>query len=100
MRVITVRHFRDFCRKHPRAKQALLAWEEEARAASWKTPQDIKAHFGTASFLPNKRVVFNIKGNEYRLVVSVAYAFQAIYIEFIGTHADYDAIDPQTVEMR
>jgi mRNA interferase HigB len=99
MRVIALKHIRDFCQKHPRAEQSLLAWAEEARRASWQTPQDIKQHYRTASFLGHNRVVFNIKGNEYRLVVAVAYRVQAVYIKFIGTHAAYDAIDALTVEM-
>ena len=70
-----------------------------ANAAKWKTPQDIKAAFASASFVGSNRVVFNIKGNDYRLVVSVAYRFQAVYVKFIGTHAEYDLIDAETVEM-
>jgi len=99
MRVIALKHIRDFCHEHPRASQALLSWAEEARHASWRTPHDIKQHYRTASFLGNNRVVFNIKGNEYRLVVAVAYRFHAVYVKFIGTHAAYDAIDALTVEI-
>ena len=98
MRVIALKHIRDFCKQHPRAAQPLLAWAEEARHASWRTPQDIKQHYRSASFIGNNRVVFNIKGNANRLVVAVAIRFQAVYIKFIGTHAAYDAIDAETVE--
>jgi mRNA interferase HigB len=97
--VIALKHIRDFCQTHPRAAPSLLAWAEEARYASWRTPQDIKQRYRTASFLGNNRVVFNIKGNDYRLVIAIAYRFQAVYIKFIGTHAAYDAIDAETVEM-
>ncbi len=62
-------------------------------------PADVKAQFRSASILKNRRVVFNIKGNDYRLVVSVAYKFGAIYIKFIGTHAQYDAVDAETIEL-
>ena len=62
-------------------------------------PADIKAQFRSASILKNGRVVFNIKGNDYRLVVSVAYKFGAIYIKFIGTHSQYDAVDAETIEL-
>ena len=62
-------------------------------------PADIKAQFRSASILKNRRVVFNIKGNDYRLVVSVAYKFGAIYIKFIGTHSQYDAVDAETIEL-
>ena len=99
MRVIALKHIRDFCLKHPQAAQALMAWAQEARNARWSKPQDIKQRYSSASFLGGNRVVFNIKGNEYRLVVAVAYRFQAIYVKFVGTHAAYNAIDAETVEM-
>jgi len=99
MRVIALKNIREFCAEQPAAAPALKAWTAEARNASWKTPQDIKARYGSASFLKGNRVVFNLKGNEYRLVVAVAYRFEAVYIKFIGTHAQYDAIDAQTIEM-
>jgi mRNA interferase HigB len=98
MRVIALKNLRQFCQAHPQAAPAVLAWAEEARTASWQTPQDIKDRYRSASFLPNNRVVFNLKGNEYRLVAAVAYRFQAVYVKFIGTHAEYDAIDAATVE--
>ncbi|ROZ76476.1 type II toxin-antitoxin system HigB family toxin [Ramlibacter sp. WS9] len=99
MRVIALKNIRDFCERHPPASEALKAWTEEARTASWKTPQDIKNRYSSASFLRGNRVVFNIKGNEYRLIVAVAYRFEAVYIKFIGTHAQYDAVDAETIEM-
>ena len=99
MRVIALKHLRDFCLKHPDAANAVRAWAEEARTASWKLPQDIKNHYASASFLKGNRVVFNLRGNEYRLVVAVAYRFEAVYIKFIGTHAQYDLIDAASIEM-
>ena len=99
MRVIALKNLRDFCLRHADAGPALKAWTQEARSASWKTPQDIKLRYANASFLGRNRVVFNIKGNDYRLVVAVAYRFEAVYVKFIGTHAQYDAIDAATVEM-
>lgn len=99
MRVIAVRNLRDFWKKHPAAKGALLAWLHEAKAAQWRSPADIKARYPTASVLKSRRVVFNIKGNEYRLVAAVAYRFGAVYIKFVGSHAQYDAIDADFVEM-
>ncbi len=80
------------------AEQPLKAWFEEASKASWKQPSDIKAQYRSASILKNRRVVFNIKGNEYRLVVAVAYRLQIVYVKFIGTHQQYDAIDAHTIE--
>lgn len=99
MRVITLSPIREFCRKHPQAAQSVLTWCEDAHHSNWRTPQDIKDHYRSASFVGRNRVVFNIKGNEYRLVVAVAYRFRAVYIKFIGTHSAYDAIDAATVEM-
>ncbi|HSX93186.1 MAG TPA: type II toxin-antitoxin system HigB family toxin [Hydrogenophaga sp.] len=101
MRVIAISTLKDFWEKaeHRDAEQALKAWLEEAQAASWHQPADIKAQFRSASVLRNRRVVFNIKGNDYRLVVAVAYRFQAVYVKFVGTHAQYDAIDVNAVEI-
>lgn len=99
MRVIALKHIRDFYRHRPDAAPAFKAWTKEARRASWKSPQDIKQRYANASFLKGNRVVFNLKGNDYRLVVAVAYRFEAVYIKFIGTHSEYDAIDAATVEM-
>jgi mRNA interferase HigB len=100
MRVISKVALVDFWSRHPASQQPLQDWYQEATAALWKTPQDIKARYGSASFLGHNRVVFNIKGNEYRLVVAVAYRFAAIYVKFVGTHAQYDAIQALTVELK
>lgn len=99
MRLIAVKALRDFWTRHPAAEQPLRAWVDEVRNADWRRPSDIKAQYGNASVLKNRRVVFNIKGNDYRLVVAVAYRLQVVYVKFIGTHAQYDAIDAETVEM-
>ena len=99
MRVIAVKHIQKFCRANPLAAQAFMTWVDEARTIRWRTPQDIKNRYPSASFIGKNRVVFNIKGNEYRLVVAVAYLPQIVYIKFIGTHAQYDRIDAATVQM-
>lgn len=101
MRVIAVSTLKAFWEQsaHRDAEQPLKAWLEEAQAGNWQQPADIKAQFRSASVLGIRRVVFNIKGNHYRLVVAVAYRFQAVYVKFVGTHAQYDAIDVDTVEM-
>lgn len=98
MRIVAVGTLRDFWARHPDAEQPLRAWYDEARHAGWATPQDLRDHYASASFVGTNRVVFNIKGNQYRLVVAVAWRFQAVYIKFVGTHADYDRIDAATVE--
>ena len=99
MRIIATSHLKAFWEKHPDAEQPLLAWADEARKATWSSPADIKEQFRNASILKSRRVVFNIKGNDYRLVAAVAYRFGAVYIKFIGTHKQYDAVDANTVEM-
>ncbi|WP_283434010.1 type II toxin-antitoxin system HigB family toxin [Neorhodopirellula lusitana] len=82
---------------NPRADQALKAWYAEAKSASWSQPADVKAAYGNASILKDGRVVFNICGNEFRLVAWINYEFFTIYIRFIGTHREYDQIDAQTI---
>jgi mRNA interferase HigB len=98
MRVIAKATLSEFWSKHPASQQALRTWYEDASHAQWRTPQDIKARYASASFVSANRVVFNIKGNDYRLVVAVAYRFSALYVKFVGTHAQYDAIDATIVE--
>ncbi len=90
----TVRAFAD---AHADARQPLFAWFAEVDEASWNAPDDIKTRFPSASFLAGDRVVFNIKGNKYRVVVAIKYEFFAVYIRFIGTHAEYGEIDAATV---
>lgn len=80
-------------------KQALLSWIDETRHACWTQPSEIKAQFRNASVLKNRRVVFNIKGNDFRLIVAVAYQVSIVYVMFIGTHGEYDRVDADTVEM-
>jgi mRNA interferase HigB len=98
MKVVALATLRRFWERHPDAEQPLTALHDEARHAFWNTPQDIKRHYASASFVGRNRVVFNIKDNDYRLIVAVAYRFQAVYIKFAGTHAQYDRIDAATVE--
>lgn len=98
MRIIAVSHLREFWIRYPDAEQPLKSWADEVKKALWNQPSDIKAQYRSASILKNRRVVFNIKGNDYRLVASVAYRYQAVYIKFIGTHAEYDAVDAETIE--
>ncbi len=97
MRIIARRTLRDFWEKHPDAEHALRAWYQDARHAEWKTPQDIRHVYVTASIIAHNRVVFNIRGNTYRLVTAINYAFGIIYIRFIGTHTEYDQIDATTI---
>ena len=79
------------------AREPILAWYRHALKADWATPVEVKADFGQASILQDGRVVFNIAGNKYRLVVWINYAYRVVYIRFLGTHAQYDQIDAQTI---
>ena len=79
------------------ARSALSAWFAEVERSSWTRPEDVKRRYASASLLKGDRVVFNVKGNKYRIVVAIRYEFHAVYIRFIGTHAEYDAIDAETV---
>jgi mRNA interferase HigB len=82
---------------HADARQPLFAWFAAVEAARWAGPDDIKVHHPSASVLAGNRVVFNIKGNKYRVIVAVKYEFFAVYIRFIGTHAEYDSINAATI---
>lgn len=97
MRVFNRSTVRAFADEHADARQALFAWFAEVERADWTSPDDIKAQYASASFLAGNRVVFNVKGNKYRIVVAVKYEFSVVYIRFIGTHAEYDEIDATTV---
>jgi mRNA interferase HigB len=97
MRVIARRALREFWGRHPDAEQPLKIWFKAARTAKWRSPQDIKDLYRSASVLKDGRVVFNIAGNKYRLVVQINYDYAVLYIRFIGTHRDYDSIDVQEV---
>ena len=98
MRIVAFKTLRDFGQQHPAAEQALWAWHDQVVKANWQQPADIKAQYGNASILKNRRVVFNIKGNEYRLVAALAYNVGLVLVKFIGTHKACDAIDAETVE--
>ena len=99
MRIISRRTLKEFWEQsaYVDSEQALEAWFDEARQASWKTPSDIKAQYKSASILKDSRVVFNIHGNKYRLIVKINYDFSVIYIRFVGTHKQYDKIDANEV---
>ncbi len=97
MRIISKSTLKDFWEIESEAQSELEAWYAEAKHATWVTPADVKAKYGKASILKDGRVVFNICGNKYRLVVWINYAFFTVYIRFAGTHEEYDEIDAQTI---
>lgn len=97
MRVIAKKILRQFWEVHDDAEEPLKTWYKEVFQASWTHPADIKAAFSKASILKGGRVVFNICGNKYRLVVDINYARKWVFIRFIGTHSDYDKIDANII---
>lgn len=97
MNVISKKTLVLFFEKHPNAKSALEAWHAEARKAQWQTPDDIKKEYVSAFFLKDNRVVFNIKGNDYRLIVHIDYTRHIVRVKFVGTHAEYDKINAEEI---
>ena len=97
MRIIAISTLRAFWAKQADAQTPLKAWYALASRSQWKSPSDIKAAYRNASFTANNRVIFNIKGNDYRLVVLVRYDKGLLFVKFVGTHAQYDKIDASTV---
>lgn len=97
MRIIAISTLRAFWIKHPEAQTPLQAWYALASRGDWKSPSDIKNAYRNASFTANNRVVFNIKGNDYRLVVLVRYDKRLLFVKFVGTHAQYDKINVSAV---
>ena len=97
MRIIAIGTLKTFWAKHPQAETPLRTWYAEASRANWPTPNAIKAAYRDASFIGNKRVIFNIKGNDYRLVVAVHYDKRRMFIRFVGAHSEYDKIDAATI---
>ncbi len=97
MRVISRKKLKAFWEVQRRAEKPLRAWFHEAKIAHWKNYQDIKQSFPSADVLPGNRVIFDIKGNDYRLIVKIHYNTAIVFIRFVGTHGDYDAINPATI---
>lgn len=97
MRVISKRTLQDFWNIHPDAMNPLAEWYAEVSKVLWQSPQDIKARYKSASFLCDNRVVFNIAGNKYRLIVKVNYPYNTVYVRFVGTHAEYDKINAEEI---
>lgn len=97
MRVIKKRTLQEFWQKNPDSKKSLEAWFTEAKVAPWQTSAEIKEQYGSASILKDSRVVFNIHGNKYRLIVRINYPYSVVYIRFIGTDREYDRIDAEDI---
>jgi mRNA interferase HigB len=98
MQIIAKRTLRQFWERHPRAEIPIKNWYQIVAKAEWRTPADVKRMLGTTvDFIGDNRLIFDIGGNKYRLVVHVAYAFRRVLIKFVGTHAEYDEIDPEVI---
>lgn len=97
MRIIALKTLKEFWTDTPDSEEALKAWYAEAEKATWKDPAEVKEKYRSASILKDSRVVFNICGNKYRLIVKINYSFGIVYIRFIGTHKQYDKINAETI---
>ena len=97
MRIIAKKTIREFWESHPDSEQSLKSWYQEVSRAEWKNPRQVKQHFSAASIIGEKRVVFNICGNRYRLITHINYLRQWVFIRFIGTHNEYDKIDAEKI---
>ena len=97
MRIVAKKTLRDFWNKHNDCEEQLKTWYNETNKTNWKNPNELKKDYPSASILENNRIVFNIKGNKYRLVVKINYEYQIMWIRFIGTHAGYDKIDSNKI---
>jgi mRNA interferase HigB len=91
------RTLREYEEKYPNAKPQLWAWREDTLLAEWQSPNDVKARYANASVLDSQRVVFNIAGNQYRLIVAIHYKSRIVHIRWFGTHAEYDRINAYEV---
>jgi mRNA interferase HigB len=98
MNVVSKAMLRAFWHRQPQSRGPLEAWFADVRQASWDGPADVKADFGnTVDFIADNRVIFDIAGNEYRLVAHIAYRFKRVLVKFVGTYAQYDRIDSETI---
>jgi mRNA interferase HigB len=100
MHIVALRKLESYWHRPGRSdtEGALKAWFAEAKSAQWTCPQDVKNQYAKAGIVANNRVVFNIKGNDHRLIVAIAYHMQYVYVKFIGTHAEYDRVDAAVVD--
>ena len=99
MRIIKLKHLRDFWTVHPDARPGLRKWAAECEKANWKSIEDVKAYARSADYVGNNRIVFNVCGNKYRLVVAVHFKTGIVLVKYLGTHAEYDRIDVEQVEI-
>ena len=97
MRVIAISTLREFWTKHPDSEQALREWYVKTDRADWSSLNDIRNDYNSVDYVKSQRYVFNIKGNDYRLVAAIKFTPKLVYIRFVGTHSEYDKIDASTI---
>jgi mRNA interferase HigB len=97
MRIVAKKPLRDFWRLHADAEQPLKTWYRNAKTARWRGPADLRGMFKSADFVAGNRVVFDIGGNKYRLIAKLNYRRGIVFIRFVGTHQEYDRIDPELI---
>lgn len=97
MRVIAISTLRDFWTRYPDSEQALKEWYVKTERAQWNSLYDIRKDAGAVDYVKNQRYVFNIKGNDYRLIVAIKFTSKLVFIRFVGTHSEYDRIDASTI---
>jgi mRNA interferase HigB len=98
MRIIAVHTIREYWERYPKTEQALKAWVQEIEQSNWESPQSLKLKYRNASILSGKRVVFNINGNKFRLIVDIEYRLKIVFVVWFGTHSEYDLIDSKNVK--
>lgn len=98
MQVIALRTLKQFWVVHAQAEAPLRTWYANVSRAAWATPQDVKTDYGaTVDFIGDNRVIFDVSGNKYRLIVHISYSYKRVLVKFIGTHREYDKINPETI---
>ena len=97
MNVVARKTLQAFWTRHPPARGPLTSWYNHVKAADWRSPQDVRDDFRSADFVGDNRVIFDVGGNKYRVVVRISYTFKQVLVKFVGTYAEYDRIDVETV---
>lgn len=97
MRIISRKTLIEFWKKHPNSEHPLRAWFDEVKKFNWNNHNDVKKHYKSVSIISGKRLIFNIKGNDYRLIVEIEYKLKIVFIVWIGTHKDYDKINVKEI---
>ena len=98
MRIVSEKALKDFWEAHTIVEGQLKAWRSDVRNSNWESPQDVKDRFGSnVDILPENRAVFDIKGNDFRIVAKINYSLKIVFVRFVGTHAEYDKINAKTI---